>query len=399
MTSRGFRLALLATVLAFVVVLLGAYTRLTHAGLGCPDWPGCYGFISVPKTPVQLAHAELHYPDSPVQAHKGESEMTHRYFAGGLTLLILLLAAQAWQRRQHEGQPVKLPWLILAVVLAQATFGMWTVTLKLWPQVVTLHLLGGVLTLNLLFLLTLRLRGGWTPLPDLPPRLRRLAAIGLVLVAAQIALGGWVSANYAALACTDLPTCQGQWWPEADFANGFHLTQHIGPDYLGGKLDSEARTAIHLSHRAGALLVSLSLLGLAWQLRAAGLKGLAGLLLAALALQVGLGLSNVLFHLPLPVAVAHNAGAALLMLSMTLVNYRLRAVAANAGPVAVLTARKAPLFRAAKAAPTKAAFIYPGLKGWTGGGGFSREGAGKGDTAFAAKAAPTGGATTGQEYP
>lgn len=328
MTRPGFRLALLATVLAFVVVLLGAYTRLTHAGLGCPDWPGCYGFIGVPKTPAQLAHAELHYPQTPVHAQKGSNEMNHRYFAGGLAILILLLAAHTWQRRHaSEDQPAKLPWLILAVVLAQAAFGMWTVTLKLWPQVVTAHLLGGVLTLNLLFLLTLRLSGAWRPLPDVPLRLRRLAALGLLLVAVQIALGGWVSANYAAMACTDLPTCQGQWWPPADFANGFHLTQHIGPNYLGGKLDSEARTAIHLTHRIGALLVSLSLLGLAWQLRDAGLKGLAGLLLAALALQIGLGLSNVLFHLPLPVAVAHNAGGALLMLSMTLVNYRLRAVA------------------------------------------------------------------------
>ena len=331
MTRPGFRLALLATVLAFVVVLLGAYTRLTHAGLGCPDWPGCYGFISVPKTPAQLAHAELHYPQTPVHAEKGGNEMTHRYFAGGLTVLILLMVAQAWQRRHdQEHPPMKLPCLILAVVLAQAAFGMWTVTLKLWPQVVTAHLLGGMLTLNLLFLLTLRLSGAWTPLPDLPLRLRRLATMGLVLVAVQVALGGWVSTNYAAMACTDLPTCQGQWWPDADFANGFHLTQHIGPNYLGGKLDSEARTAIHLTHRVGAVLVSLSLLSLAWQLRVAGFKGLAGLLLAALVLQVGLGLSNVLFHLPLSIAVAHNAGAALLILSMTLINYRLRAESVGA---------------------------------------------------------------------
>jgi cytochrome c oxidase assembly protein subunit 15 len=326
MTRPGFRLALLATVLAFLVVMLGAYTRLTHAGLGCPDWPGCYGFISVPQTPAQLAHAERHYPDTPVQADKGWSEMTHRYFAGGLTLSILLLAAQGWRRRQLAGQPVKLPWLILAVVMAQATFGMWTVTLRLWPQMVTAHLLGGMLTLNLLFLLTLRLSGVWAAMPQLSSRLRRLAAIGLVLVAVQVALGGWVSANYAAMACTDLPTCQGQWWPEADFGNGFHLTQPIGEHYLGGKLDSEARTAIHLTHRLGAVLVTLSVLGLAWQLRAAGLKALAGLLVAALVLQIGLGLSNVLFHLPLPVAVAHNSGAALLLLGMTLVNYRLRIV-------------------------------------------------------------------------
>jgi len=211
------------------------------------------------------------------------------------------------------------------------------VTLKLWPQVVTAHLLGGITTLSLLFLLTLRLSGRFAAMPQIAPRLRRLAAIGLVLVGLQIALGGWVSSNYAAMACTDLPTCQGQWWPEADFANGFHLTQHIGPNYLGGKLDSTARTAIHLTHRLGALLVTFSLLALAWQLLRAGLKGLAGVLVLALGVQIGLGISNVLFHLPLATAVAHNAGGAALMLAMTLINYRVR-------PVYALSRRHAPSF-------------------------------------------------------
>jgi len=326
MTRPGFRLALCATLLALLVVLLGAYTRLTHAGLGCPDWPGCYGFISVPKTDAQLAHAELHYPNSPVEEHKGRNEMVHRYFAGGLALTIMMLGVQAWHRRHMADQPVGLPLLLVGVVFAQASFGMWTVTLKLWPQVVTAHLLGGITTLSLLFLLTARLSGRFAPMPDVGRRLRRLAAAGLVLVVVQIALGGWVSSNYAAMACTDLPTCQGQWWPEADFANGFHLTQHIGPNYLGGKLDSTARTAIHLTHRIGALLVTVSLLTLVWQLRRAGLNGLAGLLVLALGVQAGLGIGNVAFHLPLAVAVAHNAGGAALMLTMTLINYCLRPV-------------------------------------------------------------------------
>jgi cytochrome c oxidase assembly protein subunit 15 len=333
MTKPGFRLALLATLVALLVVLLGAYTRLTHAGLGCPDWPGCYGFISVPASETQLAHAELRFPDTPVHAQKGWNEMIHRYFAAGLLILILVLAVQAWQRRHTAGQPVKLPLVLLGVVFAQAAFGMWTVTLKLWPQVVTGHLLGGVATLSLLLLLTVRLSGAFPVLPQLPTRLRRMAAVGLLLVGVQIALGGWVSANYAAMACTDLPLCQGQWWPDADFANGFHLTQHIGPNYLGGQLDSEARTAIHLTHRIGALLVTLSLLALAWQLRQAGLRGMAGLLLLALGVQVGLGISNVVFHLPLAVAVAHNAGGAALMMSMVLINFRVRvpAPARNSG--------------------------------------------------------------------
>ncbi|MCY1287954.1 Heme A synthase [compost metagenome] len=326
----GYRLALFATLLAVVVVLLGAYTRLTHAGLGCPDWPGCYGFIGVPQSEAQLAHAEANFPHAPVEAEKGWNEMVHRYFAGTLGLLILGLAVHALRRRGQDGQPLKLPLLLLGVVIAQAAFGMWTVTLQLWPQVVTAHLLGGFTTLSLLLLLCLRLSNAYPPL-ELPARLRRWAVLGLALVIGQIALGGWVSSNYAAVACVDLPTCHGEWWPAMDFANGFHLTQHIGPNYLGGQLDSDARTAIHMTHRLGALAVTLVLLGLAWQLRGAGLPRLAGLLLAALCLQVGLGISNVIFHLPLPVAVAHNGGGALLLLVLVSVNYRVRSPAVSVG--------------------------------------------------------------------
>ncbi|KAF1051370.1 MAG: Heme A synthase [Stenotrophomonas maltophilia] len=211
----GFALAVLATALALLVVLLGAYTRLTHAGLGCPDWPGCYGFVHVPSSEAQLAHAQAHFPDAPVQAQKGWNEMIHRYFAGSLGLLIVALAVQALRRRGQDGQPLRLPLTLLAVVLAQAAFGMWTVTLKLWPQVVTAHLLGGFTTLALLFLLSLRLSGAFAP-RALPASLRRLAALGLALVIGQIALGGWVSSNYAAVACIDLPMCHGQWWPDMD---------------------------------------------------------------------------------------------------------------------------------------------------------------------------------------
>ncbi len=329
MAKAGFRLALLATLVALLVVLLGAYTRLTHSGLGCPDWPGCYGFISVPSTDAQLVHAELHFPQAPVEAAKGWSEMVHRYFAGTLGCLILWLAVRAWKQRKRHDQPLKLPLFILLVVIIQAAFGMWTVTLKLWPQVVTAHLLGGFATLSLLFLLTLRL-SGWLPALAIPRRLQRWATAGLVLVILQIALGGWVSSNYAAVACVDLPTCHGQWWPAADFTNGFHLTQHIGPNYLGGQLDSEARTAIHLAHRLGAVFLTLVLVGLAWQLRKVGMPRLAGLVLLVLAIQISLGLSNVLFGLPLALAVAHNAGGAALMLTLVLVNYHARTVLVRA---------------------------------------------------------------------
>ena len=325
MAKPGFRLALTATLLGLLVVLLGAYTRVTHAGLGCPDWPGCFGFISVPSSEAQLAHAQLNFPADPVVSHLGWSEMIHRYAAGALTLLILTLAGQALCRRRCRGQPVVLPLSILAMVLAQAAFGMWTVTLKLWPQVVTAHLLGGFTLLSLMFLLTLRLSGACPAVPATAPGMKRWARVGLVAVAMQIALGGWVSTNYAALACLDLPTCQGQWWPQADFAAGFNFAQHIGPNYLGGHLDSEARTAIHMTHRAGAVLVSLTLARLAVRLWHSGLRGLATGLLAALAAQVGIGLLNIVLHLPVMLAVAHNGGGVVLLLTLVLVNQRLGA--------------------------------------------------------------------------
>lgn len=334
MTRPGYPLALFATLLALLVVLLGAYTRLSHAGLGCPDWPGCYGFLGVPMSEHSQALAESRFPAAPLEVAKGWYEMVHRYFAGSLGLVVLALAVHALRHRGEPGQPLKLPLALLGLVIVQAAFGMWTVTLKLWPQVVTAHLLGGFATLSLLFLLTLRLSGAASAVPRLPARLRVLAALGLVLVIGQIALGGWVSSNYAAVACVDLPTCHGQWWPAMDFANGFHLTQHIGPNYLGGQLDSDARTAIHMTHRLGALVLSLVLLLLAWQLRRGGLPRLASLLLLALAVQLGLGVSNVLLHLPLALAVAHNAGGAGLLLSLVLINYRLRsAVVAASVPV------------------------------------------------------------------
>jgi heme a synthase len=323
MRKPGYRFALFATLLAVVVVVLGAYTRLTHAGLGCPDWPGCYGFLGVPMSEHKLAIAEARFPEAPVEVAKGWYEMIHRYFAGALGLVILGLTVHALRRRDDAAQPLKLPLFLLGLVTLQAAFGMWTVTLKLWPQIVTAHMLGGFATLSLLFLLTLRLSGQFAPL-TLGPRIRALAAAALILVVGQIALGGWVSSNYAAVACVDLPTCHGEWWPDMDFANGFHLTQQIGPNYLGGQLDSDARTAIHMSHRIGALLVTLVLLLLAWRLKVNGLPRLAGLLIMALTLQIALGISNVVFHLPLLVAVAHNLGGALLLLSLVLINYQLR---------------------------------------------------------------------------
>jgi cytochrome c oxidase assembly protein subunit 15 len=336
MSRPGFDLAIFATLLAAVVVMLGAYTRLTHAGLGCPDWPGCYGFLGVPMSERAQEVAALRFPDAPLEIDKGWNEMVHRYVAGLLGLVILVLALRAIQWRDRQGQPLRLPLLLLGLVILQAAFGMWTVTLKLWPQVVLAHLLGGFATLGLLFLLSLRLSGRLPPLPAVPRLLRLLAWLTLLLVIGQISLGGWVSANYAALACIDLPTCQGQWWPPMDFTHGFHVAQEKGPNYLGGQLDGAARTAIHVSHRLGALVVGLFVLLLAWRLHAAGLRRLAKGLLLALLLQLALGVANVLLHLPLPVALAHNAGGAALLLMMVLIHFRLRR------PAGVLLVRPLP---------------------------------------------------------
>lgn len=332
----SYSLAMFATAFAMCVVILGAWTRLEDAGLGCPDWPGCYGFILVPETAEEIAQAEAAFPDAPFEAEKAWPEVIHRYFAGTLGLLIICVNFIAWRNRDIPDQPFKLPLFLLFMVIAQGMFGMWTVTLKLWPQVVTTHLLGGFTTLSLLWLLSLRLNNRPWQQPTAPARqwvaLRPLALAALILLICQITLGGWTSSNYAALACPDLPTCQGRWWPPMDFGSGFNVAQEVGPNYLGGQMDGEARVAIHMAHRIGAILVSLVIGFLIIKLyRNAGSRELTRLthvLLATLVIQVSLGLSNIIFSLPLWVAVAHNAGGALLLLTLVTLNYRLSKVSA-----------------------------------------------------------------------
>lgn len=314
--------------LAIVVVVLGAFTRLVDAGLGCPDWPGCYGHLTWPSSSSDVASAQARFPDAPVEHDKTWPEMVHRYFAGTLGLFVLAIAIMCWRWRDRQNLPQKLPRLLLVLVIVQAAFGMWTVTLKLWPQVVTAHLLGGFATLSLLWLLFQRLAGWHWRFSAVCSRTnQRLALLALVMVVGQIALGGWTSSNYAAMACPDLPTCHGEWWPEADFSQGFNIFQQVGPNYLGGLLENEARTAIHLSHRIGAILVTLLLSFLAWRLWSTGprqAKVMAAVLMGVLALQLALGLSNVLWVIPLPVAVAHNAGGAVLLLVLVTLYHRLR---------------------------------------------------------------------------
>jgi len=330
-TKPSYNLVLFAVALALCVVILGAFTRLADAGLGCPDWPGCYGHVLWPETPEQIAQAEANYPNAPFEVHKAWPEVVHRYFAGTLGFVIILINLVAWTHRKERNQPRKLPLFLLGMVILQGMFGMWTVTLSLWPQVVTTHLLGGFTTLSLLWLLALRLHNSPWPRPNIPVhhwvQLKPLALLGLLLVIMQIALGGWTSSNYAALACPELPTCQGQWVPGMDFASGFNFTQEIGPNYLGGQMDAPARVAIHFTHRVGALIVVFYLGFLLSKLyRYAGgreMRKQAHVILGLLTLQVLLGMSNIIWSLPLPIAVAHNAVGALLLLSMVSLNYRL----------------------------------------------------------------------------
>ena len=317
--SRAFlALSIIAFLLAFCVVVLGAYVRLSNAGLGCPDWPGCYGEWFVTEE-IEGSAEERAYRSRPFNKDKAVKEMAHRYAAGTLGVLVFLLTVISWRVAHRQKVACS---VLLAVVAAQSLLGMWTVTELLKPLIVAAHLLGGMLVLGLLYWIILghTLRETAAPGSREAPRLARLALAALAVFAVQVFSGGWTSANYAALACPEFPACRdGLWWPETDFNEGFTLWREGRLDYEGGILDAPARTAIHLTHRLGALLTSLVILSVALCAlgrRQPALRPGALFLLCALCLQVSLGIANVLLRLPLPVALAHNAVAALLLLSL-----------------------------------------------------------------------------------
>jgi cytochrome c oxidase assembly protein subunit 15 len=322
-----FRLTLGTAALTLVVIVLGAWVRLSHAGLGCPDWPGCYGHLDVPQTSAEISAANAAFAERPVEVDKAWKEMIHRYAAGLLGIAVAGIAGLAWLRR-GRGVTVALPTALLGLVIFQSLLGMWTVTLLLKPLIVLAHLAGGLTLLAGLAWLALSHAPRLPALPH-PRWLRPLLGLALVVLVMQIALGGWTSTNYAALACPDLPACQGEWWPETDFSSAFVPWHGLGIDYEGGILDGPARTAIHLTHRIGAVVAAIVIGGLAlacaWPGRARALR-VAGLVVgAALLLQLGLGLANIAWFLPLPVATAHNGGAALLLLALvTLLHLLLR---------------------------------------------------------------------------
>lgn len=330
--KKLFRLAIASFLLAIVVVVLGAFTRLVDAGLGCPDWPGCYGHLLWPNETHEIQKAEAAFPDAPVELDKTWPEMVHRYFAGTLGLFVLAIAIISFRNHKqtpHQNIPYKHALFLLALIILQGAFGAWTVTLKLWPKVVTAHLLGGFATLSLLWLLGQRLGGErWVLSANQYNRLltlRPFLVVATVLVILQIALGGWVSSNYAALACPDFPQCLGTWLPPMDIQKGFNVWQDIGPNYLGGQLDNHSRTAIHFFHRIGALIVLIALLiqgYLLYRINTSIIRRWVLLLWAVLFLQLALGVSNIIFALPLAVAVAHNAIGALLLLVMVSLLYR-----------------------------------------------------------------------------
>lgn len=318
-----------ATALALLVVVFGAFVRLSDAGLGCPDWPGCYGHVSVPQSETATSRALERFPGSVIETRKAWIEMIHRYLAGTLGLLVVAIAVIAWRRRGELGQSPWLPIALVMLICLQAAFGMWTVTMLLMPAIVTGHLLGGMTTLALLAWLSAR-QGATRqtvlvspPAPTGHSAAARWATAALVVLGLQIVLGGWVSTNYAGMACPDLPLCQGSVVPPMDVDQGFSLARRLGETRDGAPLPGEALTAIHWMHRVGAMVVVTVLVAAGWVARAVPAFRVAGMLVAGLALtQAALGIANVAYVLPLPLAVAHNAGAALLLIAVVVLNFK-----------------------------------------------------------------------------
>ena len=326
--SKSFKwfrtLVLIGAMLSLGVVALGAYVRLTDAGLGCPDWPGCYGTLTVPQSEAAIASAQSAYPSNMIVVGKAWREMIHRYFAGTLGLIVLAIFILGWKAKREIKCSPWTPSFLLILIAFQAMLGMWTVTMLLKPAIVSSHLLGGMSTLAILTWLAHRHWGHYSATIVTTPRLRVAIRIGLLVLFMQIFLGGWTSTNYAALACTDFPTCHGVFFPEMDFKDAFHMVRELGQGANGGALTLASITAIQWTHRLGALItfIYLGLLALNilkyWQL-----KRLAVILLIVLCAQISLGIANLLLHLPLVLAVAHNFTAGLLIIILVTINSKI----------------------------------------------------------------------------
>ena len=315
---------LTGTVLALCVVVLGAYVRLSDAGLGCPDWPGCYGELTVPESEAAILQAQTAFPLSTVHVGKAWKEMAHRYLAGALGLVVLSVFALSWRVKQELRVSPWLPTFLLLLIVFQAMLGMWTVTMLLKPAIVSAHLLGGMSTLAILTWLAHRHWGQYSDYLQDAKVLKYAVRLGLLILFGQIFLGGWTSTNYAALACTDFPTCHGVWVPDMDFKDAFHLIRELGQSADGGALTLSAITAIQWTHRIGALITLIYLGILALNvLKYRALRHLGLVLITVLLVQIGLGISNLVLHLPLVLAVAHNLGAALLVVILVILNSKI----------------------------------------------------------------------------
>ena len=310
-------LSLFGIFFAFIVIALGAWTRLVDAGLGCPDWPGCYGFVVFPTTEAEIQLAESRYPQFPYEIDKAIPEVVHRYFAAALGFLAILLVYFAF-KYQLPKKIKAITSFLLFFICCQGLFGYLTVSLKLLPIIVTGHLFGGFFTLSLFFYLFLKTTDGIKN--HNIGHLKVIGGIALFALIVQIFLGVWTSTNYASLACADFPTCQGKLIPEMDFSEGFNLAQEVGPNYLYGLLDNEARVAIHYSHRISAIVLTIIFLILISRLWFSSAAPLASTLGVILVTQISLGIMNVVYVLPLYIAIAHNLVAALLLLATLMVN-------------------------------------------------------------------------------
>lgn len=323
-SSRGyFKLAFITTLLALVVVMLGAYTRLSDAGLGCPDWPGCYGHLTVPQTNADIMKAESAFQQT-VEPAKAWKEMVHRYFAGFLGILIATLSAWGFARRLHDAhQPIVTPIILLLLVIFQAVLGMWTVTWLVLPLIVTAHLLGGMAIVALLWYLTLVTRPN-PPYVHTNSKFRFWVILGLLILIIQIFLGAWTSTNYAAIICIDFPFCNGKLFPPMDVYRAFDFSHPIGVNYEGGILDVTTRTTIQMFHRYGAFITAVywGILGICL-LFSPALRDVGGTLLVILTIQFSLGVANIEWMLPMPIAVLHNGMAAILLLTVVTLVYKL----------------------------------------------------------------------------
>jgi len=318
------KISLIAMMTALCVVVLGAYVRLSDAGLGCPDWPGCYGTLTVPQSENAIAIAQTVYPDKPVESGKAWKEMIHRYLAGTLGLMVLALFVLGWKAKENVQVT---PWLttgLLGLIIFQAMLGMWTVTMLLKPVIVSAHLIGGMSTLAILTWIAHRHWGAQMTYHKVGALFYWAVRFALIVLFTQLFLGGWTSTNYAALACTDFPTCHGALMPLMDFKDAFHMHKELGESVNGGNLTLPALTAIQWTHRVGALgtFIYLGLVALNG-IKYIHLKTLSIALLVMLIVQISLGIANLVLHLPLVLAVAHNFGAALLVIIVVLLNSKI----------------------------------------------------------------------------